>query len=100
MEKQYKDKLSDEDRLALDNFALRDQLYQLRCDAINSEIARFRAERDAHSAVLRERYGFEDGDQLDVSTGAITRAPKPEPKAEEEVKAEKPKKTRVKGTVH
>lgn len=83
------DKLSKEDCLALQNYELRSQLFDVRCKEINDEIARFRAEREAHATEMRKKYDLADGDSLNVDTGKITRAPKAE--AEAEVKVEEPK---------
>lgn len=65
--KEQPTKISKEDALTLENFALREELYQM-------QYREFKASRDAHAAGVRARYDMRECDTVDLVTLAITRA--------------------------
>ena len=69
------EKISKEDALQLENFALR--LESLEAQKVAAE-----SQREAFAKALRDRYQLGDQDRLDLRTLAIVRAPKAELPAE------------------
>lgn len=69
------EKITNEERLQLENFALR-------LEALEAQRVATESQREAFTRGMRDRYQLGERDQIDLRTLAIIRAPKPEPAVE------------------
>ncbi len=77
------EKISREDALQLENFALR-------MEALQSQQAATEAQREGFMRTMRDRYHLGEQDKIDLRSLEIKRAPKPEPVKDEPKPAEPP----------